>query len=350
MKEIGIKASRNYRVLIEKGLLGRAGELSAPLIPGRRALIAAGETVAGLYGDRLRESLENAGFEVFSCVYPSGEKAKTPDNLVYIISALAENDFCRDDAVFALGGGVTGDMVGLAAALYMRGIACVLLPTTLLAAVDASVGGKTAVDLPAGKNLMGVFSQPRLVLCDPGVFSTLPEPVYAEGWAEIVKCAFLRGGRLLELLRSGKAEEELEEVIALCVSLKRKLVEADEFDRGERRLLNFGHTLGHAIERLSGYQTPHGEAVAAGMAIMTRLGHSLGLCDAQTVAVMEKLLEGYGLPTSCVYGAEELAEAACSDKKRRGEKIELILPLRPGECVPFETELNDLGKMIALGM
>ena len=173
MRELTVSASREYRVLIGSGLLPRTGELALPLISGRRALIAAGERVFALYGEALRESLELAGFSVWFCVYPSGEAQKTPETMLMIVKALAEAGFDREDAVFALGGGVTGDMAGLAAALYQRGLACVLLPTTLLAAADASVGGKTAVNLPQGKNLLGCFSQPRLVLCDTDCFRTL---------------------------------------------------------------------------------------------------------------------------------------------------------------------------------
>lgn len=350
MKEIEVRASRSYRVMIGEGLLSRAGELAAPLIEGRRALIAAGETAAGLYAGCLRESLEKAGFEVVSCTYPSGEAYKTPETLVYIINTLAEHGFTRSDAVFALGGGVTGDMAGLAAALYQRGIACVLLPTTLLAAVDASVGGKTAVDLPAGKNLMGVFAQPRLVLCDPACFSTLPEAVRAEGWAEIIKCAALRGGRLLELLQDGEADRRLEEIIALCVELKRELVERDEYDRGERRLLNFGHTIGHAIEKLSAYAEPHGRAVAAGMAITSRAACAAGICDTVCVETLEKLLDRFGLPKNCAYAPEALLAAVRADKKRSGERITMALPRRFGDCGLFEMDWKELGELIARGV
>ena len=350
MTEITIKASRDYAVRIGGGLLPRCGELSAPLIRGRRAVVCAGENVFPLYGEMVLESLRGAGFEAFACVYPAGERFKTPETLVYIINKLAECGLTRTDAVFALGGGVTGDMAGLAAALYQRGVDCVQLPTTLLAAVDASVGGKTAVDLPAGKNQMGVFSQPRLVLCDTDSFRTLPHEVLREGWAEVVKTAFLRAGELHGLLSGDDPSARLEEIVAACVRVKSELVAADEFDRGERQLLNFGHTVGHAIERCSGFTWLHGIAVAVGMAVVTRACAATGFCDAQTLETLETLLRRFSLPERCPFGAEELLAAAASDKKRAGGRITLVLPRRFGQCELVETDLDKLGELIALGL
>lgn len=349
MKELSVSASRSSRVLIGSGLLSRAGELALPLIEGRRALIACGERVFALYGERLRESLELSGFSVWFCVYPSGEAYKTPETMLLIVKALAEAGFDRSDALFALGGGVTGDMAGLAAALYRRGIACVLLPTTLLAAADASVGGKTAVDLPQGKNLLGCFAQPRLVLCDTDCFRSLPPETFAEGWAEIVKCAFLRP-ELLPLLEGTEPEPRLEEILAACIEFKSELVAADEFDRGERRLLNFGHTVGHAIERCSGWEIPHGHAVAAGMAILTRGCAAKGLCPLETAARLETLLKRFGLPVSCEYCDGELLAAARADKKTRGERITLVLPDESGVMRLRDMSFEELGELIALGL
>ena len=347
MKELTISASRSCRVLIGSGLLSRAGELALPLIEGRRALIACGERVFALYGERLRESLELSGFSVWFCVYPSGEAYKTPETMLLIVKALAEAGFDRSDAVFALGGGVTGDMAGLAAALYRRGIACVLLPTTLLAAADASVGGKTAVDLPQGKNLLGCFAQPRLVLCDTDCFRTLPPETFAEGWAEIVKCAFLRP-ELLPLLE--EPEPRLEEILAACVELNSELVASDEFDTGVRRLLNFGHTVGHAIERCSGWEIPHGHAVAAGMAILTRGCAAKGLCPPETAARLESLLKRFSLPLSCDFTEGELLAAARADKKTRGRRITLVLPDESGRPGLRDMSFEELGELIALGL
>lgn len=350
MTEIRIEASRSYPVLIGEELLERCGELAAPHIPGRRAVVCSGENVFPLYGETVLRSLREAGFTASACVYPAGESAKTPETLVYIINKLAEYGLTRADAVFALGGGVTGDMAGLAAALYQRGLACVQLPTTLLAAVDSSVGGKTAVNLPAGKNQMGVFSQPRLVLCDPVSFRSLPPEVMTEGWAEVIKYAFLRRGELQELLLGGEPTSHIEQIVAACVRIKRDLVAADEFDTGARQLLNFGHTVGHAIEACSGYAWYHGMAVAVGMAVMTRACRTLGLCDADCDEKMALLLKKFGLPDRCEYAAQALLEAARADKKRAGDRITLVQPKSFGECVLNRTNFDALGEILALGL
>ena len=348
LKTINIHASRDYAVMVGAGLLDRAGELAAPLVRGRRAVICAGGNVMPRYGERLKTSLEHAGFTVFLCCYPAGESAKTPETLLKIVDFLAQHGLTRADAVFALGGGVTGDMAGLAAALYQRGIACVQLPTTLLAAVDASVGGKTAVNLPQGKNQLGVFSQPALVLCDTDTFQTLPPDVYAEGWAEVIKYAFLRRGPLQTLLAADRPD--LETVMAACVEIKRDLVAADEFDRGARQLLNFGHTVGHAIEKCSDYQMYHGFAVAIGMAVMTRGCVSLGLCAPEVLARLEGYLEQYHLPQRCDYSAEALITAAMADKKRAGAHITLVQPVDFGVCRLVETDFEQLRMIIERGL
>ena len=348
LKTIHIHASRDYAVMVGAGLLDRAGELAAPLVRGRRAAICAGENVMPLYGERLRQSLESAGFTVCCVCYPAGESAKTPETLLSIVESLAQHGLTRADAVFALGGGVTGDMAGLAAALYQRGIACIQLPTTLLAAVDASVGGKTAVNLPQGKNQLGVFSQPALVLCDTDTFRTLPPDVYTAGWAEVIKCGFLRQGVLQELLTED--QPDLEAVIAACVEIKRDIVAADEFDTGERQLLNFGHTVGHAIEKCADYRMYHGFAVAIGMAVMTRGCVSLGLCAPEVLTQLENYLQKYHLPQHCNYSADALFTAAMADKKRSDEHITLIQPVDVGVCRLVETDFEQLRLLIERGL
>lgn len=350
MKRIDVRASRPYSVLIGPALLPTLGERAAPLVTGRRALVCAGENVFPLYGETVLRSLREAGFEAQAFVYPAGERHKTPETLLSIIQKLSDCELTRADALFALGGGVTGDMAGLAAALYLRGIPCVLLPTTLLSAVDASVGGKTAVDLPEGKNRLGVIAQPRLVLCDTDCFRTLPPGVMAEGWAEVVKTAFLCPSELDALLASEDPAARLEEIVAACVRVKSALVEADEYDTGERRLLNFGHTVGHAIERCSGYTWPHGPAVAAGMAVITRACVKTGFCEPEALAALETLLRRFGLPERCPYGAQELLAAASADKKRAGERLTLVLPRAYGRCELVDAALPELGELLALGL
>ena len=269
METISVHASRDYEVRIGSGLLTRTGELSAPLIKGRHAMIVSDSNVWPLYGSMVQASLEDAGFQVDHFVFPAGEQSKNTDTLVQLLTCLAQKGMTRSDGVFALGGGVTGDMAGLAASLYLRGIPCVQLPTSLLSVVDSSVGGKTAVDLPEGKNLVGTFTQPHLVLCDTNVLATLSPQVEAEGWAEIIKYGMIRSQELINFLLENTPGTDIEWVIAHCVSIKRDVVAQDEQDNAVRQVLNFGHTIGHAIERCGGYSIYHGEGVAMGMAIMT---------------------------------------------------------------------------------
>lgn len=350
MEKIHINTEHPYDVLVGRGLLSRTGELAAPLIGGRQAVIVSDSHVWPLYGSTVQESLEQAGFTAAPFVFPAGEASKNPQTLLKVVSFLADRGLTRSDAVFALGGGVTGDMAGLAAALYLRGIPCVQLPTSLLAMVDSSVGGKTAVDLPEGKNLLGTFAQPRLVLCDPDALSTLEPAVQAEGWAEIIKYGMIFDADLLALLNTPAAEAVPEEIIARCVELKRSVVVGDEEDHGARQLLNFGHTIGHAIERCADFTCYHGEGVAMGMAIMTRACVRQGLCPPECQEVLEALLCRYHLPNTTHFTAGELLPAARADKKRRGESITLIRPRALGECVPDKTDFAALAAVLANGL
>lgn len=349
MKTITVNASRTYDVVIGSDLLARTGELAAPLIRGRDAVILSDSNVWPLYGELVQTSLEQAGFRVESFVFPAGETSKTPQVLVEILTFLARRGLTRSDALFALGGGVTGDMGGLAASLYLRGIPYVQLPTSLLAVVDSSVGGKTAVDLPEGKNLVGTFYQPHLVLCDTDVLNTLPAAVEAEGWAEIIKYGMIRSQALLDAL-DGDSVWTMEEIIAHCVAIKRDVVNEDEQDNGARQLLNFGHTIGHAIERCGGYRYYHGEGVAMGMAIMTRACVKQGKCPPECRTVLERLLDKYRLPKTVDMSRADLLEAARADKKRRGAAITLVQPDKPGSCILNKTDYDELARVLDLGM
>lgn len=350
MKTISVQASTEYRVCIGSGLLGQAGAMSAPLVSGRHALIVSDSNVWPLYGQTVQNSLTRAGFRVEHFVFEAGERSKTPETLLKLLTRLAGHEMTRSDPVFALGGGVTGDLAGLAAALYLRGVPCIQLPTSLLAMVDSSVGGKTAVDLPQGKNLMGTFTQPRLVLCDPDALTTLPDAVEAEGWAEIIKYGMLGSRELLDILELGPDSVDVEDVIARCVSMKRDVVAQDEQDNGVRQLLNFGHTIGHAIERCAGYQYYHGEGVAMGMAIMTRACVRQGACPAECRDILERLLKLYRLPNTCPIPEADLLMAARADKKRRGERITLVQPAQPGRCVLNKTDYPALAELLRMGM
>lgn len=329
MKVIPVHASRSYEVRIESGLLPSLGaQLLTRFGAPCAVMLVSDDSVYALYGAAAESSLRSAGFRTEHFVFPHGENSKTLSTYAALQQALFEKNFTRSDVVVALGGGVAGDLAGFASATCQRGLACVQVPTTLLAMVDASVGGKTGVNLAGGKNQVGAFSQPALVLCDPSLLATLPDNEYKNGCAEVVKCAMLSG----EPLFSSLPHAPVEQVIAACVEIKRDLVQADEYDAGCRRLLNFGHTVGHAIESCSGYAVPHGFAVAAGMAVLTRAACCRGLCGADTLGALRHLLDAYGLSDTTAFSAQALAAAALSDKKRRGESLSLVLPEAVGRC------------------
>lgn len=350
MKTIKISASGTYDVRIGAGILKETGAWTAELVKGRKAVIVSDSNVFPLYGETVEESLKRAGFAVERFVFPAGEASKNPETLLSIIHFLADHEVTRSDAVIALGGGVTGDMAGLSAALFLRGIPCIQIPTSLLAMVDSSVGGKTAVDLPQGKNLLGCFSQPRLVICDYETLNTLKPEVLSEGYAEVIKYGMIRSEELLKVLSSDDADDEIEWIIAHCVELKRDVVMADELDLGERQILNFGHTIGHAVERCAGYGMYHGEGVAIGMSIMTRAMVKLQRCPAECQTILEKLLTKYDLPQNTEFAVEQLLEASRADKKRRGDAITLIVPDSVGNCILHKTDYEELKRVLELGI
>lgn len=318
MERIEVNASRSYDILIENGLLARAGEQCRRVLKGKKALLLTDETVGALYAETVCRSLERADFEVYCLAVPVGEVSKSTDTYLRVVSLLAENRFTRSDVVVALGGGVVGDLGGFCAATYLRGIGFVQIPSTLLACVDSSVGGKTAVNLPEGKNLLGAFYQPWLVLCDPQVLCTLPPDIYADGMAEVIKYGMIGDRELFEALENDALDDTA--IIQRCVSIKRDVVQADEHDHGCRQLLNFGHTVGHAVEKCSGFTISHGSAVAVGMAIVAR-----ATMANEDVARLEMLLARHGLPVQCAFSAEALYAAACNDKKRENDTLNLIV-------------------------
>ena len=328
IRTIPVRVRPPYDVRIGSGLLGRCGDYLAALLGQRRIAVLADDTVASLYLDTVTAALEDAGFAVCSHIFPSGEGRKN----------------------LSLGGGVTGDMAGFAAAVYLRGIRYVQLPTTLLAAVDSSVGGKTAVDLTAGKNLAGAFCQPAAVICDTDCLKTLPPDVFADGAAEAVKTGVLSDEALFALFEDGTLTADPGEVIARCVAYKAGVVERDEKEQGERKLLNLGHTVGHAIEKCSGYVIPHGHAVAAGLAVIARAAEALGWTEESLAARITACLSKNGLPTGTDYSAEALAEAALSDKKRAGGDITLVVPRKIGHCELRKVPVADLLPIIRAGL
>ena len=342
MKNVHIDASRSYDVRIGRGLLDDCGRQIAERVRCASAAVVADDTVYALYGERVCASLEAAGVRTVCYVFPHGEKSKNLLEYAKILNFLAENRVTRADALIALGGGVTGDLGGFAAATYLRGIPFVQLPTTLLAAVDSSVGGKTAVNLPAGKNLAGAFYQPELVLCDLDTLDSLPREIFLDGCAEVIKYAVLGSRELFALLADIPSGKGLEEVTARCVEMKRDFVQSDERDRGARQMLNLGHTFGHAVEASSRFTLSHGKSVAIGMAMILRAACSRGLCSAETRDAVIALLQRYGLPTECPYPADMLLGALSADKKIFGTRLNLVVPTDIGACRLLPVGVDEL--------
>ena len=346
---VEIKASRRYPVWIEKGQLDQAGEFIRERTGAKRACLVTGEHVVKLYGDRLQRSLERAGFQVLRFVHQSGEQHKNLETYGELMGLLARSGMTRSDLLVSLGGGVTGDLTGFAAATFQRGVDFVQIPTSLLAMVDSSVGGKTAVNLPEGKNLVGSFWQPLMVLCDPALLETLPMEELRCGSAEELKCAVLRDEGLFDALSKDAALAASEDVIRRCVEIKRDLVEEDEFDRGSRRLLNLGHSFGHAVEACSGYEILHGQAVAIGMAMIARAAAEKGICSPETAEKIRVGLRALSLPTETEIPGKALLEALLRDKKRSGDTMNLIVPETIGRCRVEKVPVEELGDWLRLG-
>ena len=335
--KIDIPVSQPYRVDIAPGLLDDLGRYVSS---GTAALVVTEEHVAPLLLERACRALRAADVRAVPAILPAGEETKS---LAQYAALLAEAGLTRADTVVALGGGVIGDLAGFAAATWLRGIRLVQVPTTLLAMVDSSVGGKTAIDLPEGKNLVGAFHQPAAVVCDPQLLDTLPPAILRDGCAEALKTAVLFDPDLFSHLAARGTDFDRMTVLPRCIACKRDAVCADEFDRGARQLLNLGHTAGHAIETLSGYRIAHGHAVAIGLAIMAR-----AFC--RDAAEIEAALIKLGLPTRTEFSPEQLAQAALADKKRAGERITLVIPRAIGDCVLREVPVDTLADIFERGM
>ncbi len=329
MEKITVHASGTYDILIDKGSLGNIGRILKERFKPCTIAILSDDKVFPLYGKNVTDAIEAAGFRTVSHLIPNGEQSKTLDNVTAFIDCMVKAQVTRTDMVLALGGGVVGDMAGFAAAIYLRGIPYIQVPTTLLAAVDSSVGGKTAVDISAGKNLVGAFHQPALVYLDTDTLGTLDPAVLRDGFAEVLKYGIILDSKLFDTVAVPDSSD-LTKVIARCVEIKRDVVEQDEFDKGLRGLLNFGHTFGHAIEKLSGFTITHGSAVARGMIIAAKVARVYGFTD--YTDVITKAVKDYGFETGCPYSADELYSVILSDKKRSGADITLVLPKEIGAC------------------
>ena len=334
-------------VCIGAGVLGRAGALLRQHVPQvRRWALAADENASALYGEWVQSSFRAAGLQVRLFLLPQGESAKTPEAWLSLCRRILDSGFDRSDGLLALGGGVTGDMAGFVAACYQRGMALAQLPTTLLSQVDSAVGGKTAVDLPEGKNLLGAFYQPRLVIADPDCLTTLPRRELRCGMAEVIKTGLVADKTLLAAAEQGlrsDSGEALTALVAACGRAKLHLVSGDAEDHGARRLLNFGHTFGHGYEAVGGYDTwTHGEAVAAGMCRTLRWQIANGYGGTDVLARLEPLLTRYGLPTAIDCDEAALRRCVGHDKKTAGGTVQLVIVRCMGQGELVTVPLSDL--------
>lgn len=333
----------SYPIYIENGILTNAGKHISGCFHGKKIMIISDENVFPLYGKNLLSSLDSCGYECHSLVLPHGEPTKSFQTLPKIYSAMLSARISRSDLVIALGGGVIGDLAGFAASSFLRGVKLVQIPTSLLAQVDSSVGGKVAVDLPQGKNLVGAFYHPSLVLIDPDVLETLPPHFISDGMGEVIKYGCIKDSSLFKQLCSHTSFEdlkpELTEIITRCVDIKRIVVEADQFDTGERMLLNFGHTLAHTIEQYYHYEREsHGEAVAIGMYQITKIAEDRGLSAPGCSDKIRKALEIYGLPFSCGLSMSSLTKAVSLDKKNLNGHLNIVLLKEIGESYVYPTD------------
>lgn len=349
-KKVKVRASRSYDITIGSSILRNAGEIICKSKPLCKVGIITDDIVDPLYSYTLSEALKSVGYNPVKYVIRNGEKSKNAENFIKITEFLAENSFTRSDLIVALGGGVVGDISGFAASVYLRGIDFVQIPTTFLAAIDSSVGGKTAINLNVGKNLVGAFWQPKAVICDCRTFATLEKEVFAEGIAEAIKYGVILDEQLFSLLAENILEEDIEGVVERCVLIKRDVVEEDEFDRGQRKLLNFGHTIGHSIEKCSHYNITHGQAVAIGMVIEARIAEKIGFTTAKCSERIIEILKKYNLPYRTDFTAQELAQVALTDKKRELDRLDLVLPKRIGQCELYNIDINEIENIINLGL
>ena len=346
MTQIKVQTAEAYDVSIGEGVASAAPQfVREALGRARKAALVTDSNVGPLYAERIAGALSAAGLDAPVFTFPAGERSKNLATYGEMLDFLAAHRLDRTDVVVALGGGVAGDMAGFAAATFKRGVAFVQIPTSLLAMVDSSVGGKTGVDLAAGKNLVGAFHQPRAVFCDTLFLRTLPDAWRMDGMGEVLKYAILGDAELFARLERMPFEPIGEREIAGCISMKRDVVERDEREGGMRKLLNLGHTFAHAIEKLSGYKVSHGRAVATGIAMVARVAAKRGMLPAADCSRIEALVSAMGYDARTEFGAADLAAAVLDDKKVSGDAIDLVLPRAIGRCSVERTPLAEIGKV-----
>lgn len=347
MKRITINTSKTYDVLQGRGLIRQLPELLRPVYRGKKIGIITDDIVEGLYANNVAQELAAAGYFVKIFVFPHGEVSKHIGTLSDILEYFAQNHFTRKDLFLSIGGGVVGDITGLAAALYMRGIQFIQVPTTLLSIVDASVGGKTAVDLEAGKNLIGAFWQPSMVIADSQIIANLPEDIFSEGMAEVIKSDLIADAGIIKWILNGAVKDYLDEVIESCIQMKRSVVEQDEFEtKGLRKVLNMGHTVAHAIERLSDYRVSHGVAVATGLVWEAKIAQYQSICNQSLVDEISEAVDCYGLYYDVPYSVVDMVDAMRSDKKNEDQNIDFVFPITYGKWVEKKLDQRELIEII----
>ncbi len=347
VETIEIKTSRKYYVQLGQGLISVLPQLIEPLCEGRKIGVITDDSVDALYAAKAVEALDICGYTVYKYVIPHGEGSKTITTLSGILEYLATCHLTRKDFLISIGGGVIGDITGLVAALYMRGIQFIQVPTTLLSMVDASVGGKTAVDLKAGKNLIGAFWQPSMVVADTQIIANLPDEIFAEGMAEVIKSDLIANAGIVKMIQAGIVKEHIDQMVASCINMKRDVVEQDEYEtKGIRKVLNMGHTVAHAIEKLSNYTVSHGIAVATGLVWEAKIACQLALCGEQLVKEIQNAVNAYQLYYHVPYTVEAMVEAMKSDKKNDDNNIDLVFPITYGKWEEKKLETNELKNII----
>lgn len=352
MRELRINLTeKNYPIYIERDLLKNIGEEIKKIYSNKKIAIVTDENVDKFYGDLVKGSLENSGFTVSKIIVEPGEKSKSMEELMRLYNLLLDNSITRGDLIIALGGGVIGDLTGFAASTLLRGIPYIQIPTSLLAQIDSSIGGKVAVDLPRGKNLVGSFYHPEAVFIDPDVLDTLEERFFCDGMGEVVKYGCIKDRELFKKLMEYDREmllENMEDVIYNCCSIKKEIVEKDEKDTGDRMLLNFGHTIGHAIEKYYNFEKyTHGEAVALGMYAITKKSEEMKLTHEGTAELIARVLNLHNLEYKIdLEDKESILKAIALDKKSKGEYLNIILLKGIGESFIHKIKRIEMDKFI----
>lgn len=342
MRKVCVNTDNPYEIMLQRGIFKNCSEIIADFFNSRNTVIVTDETVYEIYGKILEEQLLKEGFKVGVFVLKDGEKFKNLNNLSLLYEFLSEHEITRDDFIIALGGGVVGDFTGFAAASFLRGISFIQIPTTLVAQVDSSIGGKTAVNIKSGKNLVGAFHQPSLVICDPDLLSTLSYRVFCDGMGEVIKCAVAFSEALFIKLSEANIYDILEEVIFECILCKKNIIENDEYDFNNRMKLNFGHTVGHAIERYNNYKNiTHGQAISIGMVYIMKQGEKLGITRKNETEKLKTLLKKFNLPTSTNIACKDIFSNSLGDKKRRGDNITIVVASEIGKCNLLTLSLDE---------